>query len=131
MSDIDNDYASHILCEPEFFTAGKMDGPRWGGAVIRAGDVWASFQAAPEMTSPLEHYIDERWTPRLIQFFEELMQAYTKAGNLGAALHDHGRYDLGAEPGAVAQAGRESARQVRLYRTRPVASAGRPASGHA
>ena len=33
-----------------------------------------------------QEYIDERWTPRLIQFFEQLMQAYTKAGNLDAAL---------------------------------------------
>jgi len=32
-------------------------------------------------------YIDERWIPRLIQFFEQLMQAYTKSGNLDAALN--------------------------------------------
>src|SRR5215469_9576819 len=38
-------------------------------------------------TDNAQQYIDERWTPRLIQFFEQLMQAYTKAGNLDAALH--------------------------------------------
>ena len=38
-------------------------------------------------TDNTRQYIDERWTPRLIQFFEQLMQAYTKAGNLDAALH--------------------------------------------
>jgi hypothetical protein len=34
-----------------------------------------------------QRYIDEHWTPHLIQFFEEQMQAYTKAGNLDAALN--------------------------------------------
>jgi hypothetical protein len=34
-----------------------------------------------------QQYIDQHWTPRLIQFFEQLMQAYTKAGNLDAALN--------------------------------------------
>src|SRR5215469_4137166 len=38
-------------------------------------------------TDNAQQYIDERWTPRLIQFFEQLMQAYPKAGNLDAALH--------------------------------------------
>jgi hypothetical protein len=38
-------------------------------------------------TDNVHQYIDERWTPRLIQFFEQLMEAYTKAGNLEAALH--------------------------------------------
>ena len=38
-------------------------------------------------TDNAQQYIDERWTPRLIQFFEQLMQAYTKAGNLEAAPH--------------------------------------------
>ena len=38
-------------------------------------------------TDNAQQYIDERWTPRLIQFVEQLMQAYTKAGNLDAALH--------------------------------------------
>jgi len=37
-------------------------------------------------TDNAQQYIDERWTPRLIQFFEQLMQAYTKAGNLDAAF---------------------------------------------
>src|SRR5262245_31617918 len=26
-------------------------------------------------------YIDRRWTPRLIRFFEQTMQSYTRAGN--------------------------------------------------
>jgi hypothetical protein len=29
-------------------------------------------------TDNAQQYIDERWTPRLIQFFEQLMQAYTR-----------------------------------------------------
>src|SRR5215831_1363476 len=46
---------------------------------------WKALQGVT--TDNAQQYIDERWTPRLIQFFEQLMQAYTKAGNLDAALH--------------------------------------------
>jgi hypothetical protein len=77
-----------------------------------------------------QRYIDQHWTPRLIQFFEQLMQAYTRGGNLDAALNvamTMAGMTSTLSPGPLAQAGREGTRQVRLRRTRSVALDGRTA----
>ena len=47
---------------------------------------WEAMRGAKVGDDP-QAYIDRRWTPRLIRFFEQTMQSYTRAGNLDGALH--------------------------------------------